>query len=249
MASHDSLRIAENWFDHFSTALGSGDSVAVTSSFLPDGWFRDILVFGWDFRSLEGRAKIQNYLTEVLGKVGITNMQLDKSPSISPRPFSLTTTQPAGVELAFTFDLPYGACRGHARLLKDSDGEYRALTAMMSLSDLREHEETLTLPLRDDVTGIPGRDMQREYADWVHHVETDPFVLVGAYTDCFRGRVTLIYRILASRCCTNGPTGRRTLQAERSCYVGYRPSSSRRRQLAIQISHAHATHAEKTHYA
>ena len=52
---------------------------------------------------------------------------------------------------------------------------------MTELSDLRGYEEIGTLPLRDDLTGIPGRDMQREFNDWVTQVEDKPYALIGEY--------------------------------------------------------------------
>ena len=49
----------------------------------------------------------------------------------------------------------------------------------MQLEDLAWHEELSTLPLRDDVTGIHGRDMQREFVELVREIETRPHVLIG----------------------------------------------------------------------
>ena len=48
-----------------------------------------------------------------------------------------------------------------------------------ALLELRGHTELPTLPLRDDVTGLPGRNMQQEYAAWVQSVETDPLALIS----------------------------------------------------------------------
>ena len=181
MPTPEMLTAANSWLALFSSAIAEGDSAAVSHLFLPDGWFRDILVFSWDFRSLEGRDKIKAYLEEGLSKTAIANIRLDESDGLAPRTFVFSSTRPAGVELSFTFDLPHGSCRGHARLVEDGDGAFRALAVMMSLNELRGHEETSTLPLRDDITGNQGRDMQKEYADWVHHVETKPDVLISMY--------------------------------------------------------------------
>ena len=64
-------------------------------------------------------------------------------------------------------------------ILADADGEYRALTVMMLLSDLWGHEESPTLHLREDAAGVAGHDMQKEFADWVKEVEAKPYVLIG----------------------------------------------------------------------
>ena len=92
------------------------------------------------------------------------------------------------MELAFTFECRHGHGRAHGRLLRDVDGQFRALSLLTEMSDLRGHEEHNTLPLRDDVTGIPGRDMQKEFTDWVEGVETQPYVLIGMHTHLVRVR-------------------------------------------------------------
>ncbi|OSC96812.1 FAD/NAD(P)-binding domain-containing protein [Trametes coccinea BRFM310] len=82
------------------------------------------------------------------------------------------------VELAFTFKFHKGYGRGYARLLPDADGAFKALSVMMMLYDIAGHEESKTLPLRDDLTGVPGRSMQKELAAWVDEVQTKPHVLI-----------------------------------------------------------------------
>ena len=89
------------------------------------------------------------------------------------------------VEAAFTFECAHGHGRAFVRLVRDVDGVYRALSLFMELSDLVGHEELSTLPLRDDITGLPGRDMQKEFGEWVKGVEDHPYVLIGGFTANF----------------------------------------------------------------
>ena len=129
----------------------------------------------------QGREQIAAYISHTLLKTPINDLRLDDSPNLSPRTFGADSVNHDGfgIELAFNFELPHGSCRGHARLLQDVDGVFRALTVMVMQIDLQEHEETLLLPFRDDFNCVPGKDAQKEYTDWVHSVETDPLVLIS----------------------------------------------------------------------
>ncbi|KAI0677130.1 dimethylaniline monooxygenase (N-oxide-forming) [Trametes maxima] len=174
----DPNSIANDWLDTFSASLSSSDPVNVAHSFLPNGWFRDILVFTWDIRSLEGRDKIAAYLSGTLAQATISNVTLDESPHLAPQTFPVPQIPATGIEAAFTFECTHGHGRANVRLLPDQDGTFRALTLMTELRDLSGHEELATLPLRDDVTGVPGKDMQQDFTAWVKEVETKPYVLI-----------------------------------------------------------------------
>ena len=177
----DSHLIASVWLSKFASALQSGDAAAVTALFLAYGWLRDILVLTWDLRTLEGQNKIATYLSESLKKGQITDVRLDDIPRLAPRICKVPLTYDmSSIEFGFKFELPHGHGRGLVRLVENSaDGTYRAFTVLLTLEDIRGHEELARLPLRDDVTGLPGRDMEREVAEWVRQVETNPYVLIG----------------------------------------------------------------------
>ncbi|KAI9066764.1 FAD/NAD-P-binding domain-containing protein [Trametes sanguinea] len=170
--------LAKEWLSAFAAAIGSNDSNALAQTILADGWLRDILVFTWDIRSLEGRERIASYLSTTLPIAAVSSIKLDERPFLAPRTFELPLKQATGVEAAFTFECAHGRARGNVRILPDADGNYKAFTLMTELFDLPDHEEQGTLPLRDDLTGIPGRDMQKEFADWVKAVETQPYALI-----------------------------------------------------------------------
>ncbi|KAI1793657.1 dimethylaniline monooxygenase (N-oxide-forming) [Ganoderma leucocontextum] len=165
------LLISSQWLSACSSALHHGDVKAVTDLFLPNGWLRDILVFAWDIRSLEGREKIKTYLADRLLDAHITSIQLDDTPHLAPH-------MELGVEFAFTFECHRGHGRAYVRLTPDEDSVHRAFTILTELADLRGYEELATLPLRDDVTGVPGKDMQKDYADMVRSVEANPHVII-----------------------------------------------------------------------
>ncbi|KAI0755521.1 dimethylaniline monooxygenase (N-oxide-forming) [Fomes fomentarius] len=148
----DPHSIASTWLSDFSSAFEQADAHAIPALFLTEGWLRDLLVFTWNFRSLHGRDKVVAYLSEFfrVRTARITDVRFDTAPELTPR----MCTAPSGqecVEFAFAFELPHGPCRGYTRLLPDASGTYRALTVMVTLSELRGCEELGTLPLRDDI--------------------------------------------------------------------------------------------------
>ena len=179
----DLHHVASEWLAACSSALNRAEVDAVLQLFLPDGWLRDLLVFTWDVRSLAGREKIAAYLANTLAPAKITEVKLNDTPGLAPGAIVIPQLGNAqGVEVAFTFECRNGHGRAHARLLKDANGKYRALSLLTELSDLRGHEEFNTLVFRDDVTGIPGRNMQQEWDTWVERVESNPYALISMST-------------------------------------------------------------------
>ena len=212
----DTLLISSNWLSACSSALRNADVTALTDLFLPNGWLRDILVFTWDIRSLEGHEKIATYLADRLLEARITDVQLDNTPHLAPR-------VDLGVEFVFTFECHRGHGRAYVRLTPDADGVHRAFTMLTELADLRGHEELGRLPLRDDVTGLPGRDMQKDYADMVADVENNPYVIIGERPSDIAGCPANCMRNCnfdVSWRCTDRSTGSRPVQADEHTYAG-----------------------------
>ncbi|KAH9899992.1 FAD/NAD-P-binding domain-containing protein [Cubamyces lactineus] len=176
--AYDTRHIASSWLAALASASQAADVSAVGGLFLRNGWLRDVLVFTWDFRSLQGRDTVEAYLSNTLSDAQVVELQLDSNPLLQTEASFIPQIHAIDVEFAFTFECHNGHGRGYARLLPDQDSIFKAFTVLMMLSDLHGHEELGTLPLRDDLTGIPGRDMQKEIAEWTREVETEPYVLI-----------------------------------------------------------------------
>ncbi|KAI9001124.1 FAD/NAD-P-binding domain-containing protein [Trametes punicea] len=170
--------VASSWLAELASTIQRGDVEAASELFLPNGWLRDLLVFTWDIRSLDGRGAVRSYLRQRLSNAQITEVKLEGTAHLSPQTSYVPQIRAIDVEFAFTFECHKGHGRGYCRLLPDHDGSFKAFSVMVMLSDLRGHEELRTLHLRDDLTGIPGRNMQEEFAAWVRSVETKPYVLI-----------------------------------------------------------------------
>lgn len=133
--------VATRWLARFAEFLSAGDVDAAVSTFLPDGWFRDVLTFTWDNRSLAGRAKISAYLSGTLTSARIADVQLDERPGLQPAYVPLTPSTSA-VGAGFTFTSSVARGQGYFRLLlEDLSSEWKALSVFMMVSDLKEHEE------------------------------------------------------------------------------------------------------------
>ncbi|KAJ7486972.1 FAD/NAD-P-binding domain-containing protein [Mycena latifolia] len=132
--------IAEAWLQTFGAALATGDVPGVASCFTPDGWLRDILVFTWNNRTLRGRARVAEYLTDTLSAAPITSVNLDTRTHLTPE-FRHITHAASGVSSGFKFDTAVGPGAGYFSLVEDSEGAWKALIVLMTLADIRGHEE------------------------------------------------------------------------------------------------------------
>ncbi|KAG2058384.1 FAD/NAD(P)-binding domain-containing protein [Suillus hirtellus] len=185
MASEDRYAIPADWLKSLEVASSAGDSTSFVSHFLSDGWFRDLLCFSWDFRTLSGLEKIHGFLSEVVdGKTrlehsGLRDFKLDDHTVNAPSPFKLPGLQGIqGVQGAFTFTItkPAALGRGFFRLTQDTDGKWKALTLFTNMQDLVGHEESSA-----DQYG-PHEDRKMTWEEDVdarfRAIEADPTVLI-----------------------------------------------------------------------
>jgi putative flavoprotein involved in K+ transport len=116
----------EEWLSRFEEALTAGDSAAASELFLDDSYWRDLVAFTWNLKTVEGPAGVKDMLDHAL-------------PHTKPRHWA-TTEPPAtaeGVTEAWIeFETEVGRGRGHLRL---KDG--KAWTLLTTLAELKGHEE------------------------------------------------------------------------------------------------------------
>ncbi|TCD63704.1 hypothetical protein EIP91_005109 [Steccherinum ochraceum] len=170
----DPCHIAVSWLSKFGEAICAGDIAATTNTILPHGWLRDVLTFTWDCRSLEGTEKISKYLSGKLKPGFITDVKLWDDAHVRPAFFPLGPGA-SGVEAPFSFEAPVTHGRGLARLVKDGNGEWKALSVCMYVADIKGHEET------DHEVGIYGNHTLAwadVYAERKAKIESEPQVLI-----------------------------------------------------------------------
>lgn len=115
------------WLSAFETALATRDIARATSMFAVDSFWRDLVSFTWNLKTMEGR--------EAIG-------QMLESRLAGTDPSRLRTREPAtddgdGVVSAFIeFETAVGRGTGHLRLKDD-----QAWTLLTALQELKDHEE------------------------------------------------------------------------------------------------------------
>ncbi|KAJ6497149.1 FAD/NAD-P-binding domain-containing protein [Mycena vitilis] len=181
----DPHQVASSWLDDYGAFLASGDVEGVVSCFQPDGFLRDFLTFTWNNRTLRGHEKIASYLENTLTVASIADLKLESRRGLTPEAAGfngqlvsqLTSTVSAG----FTFGCKIGKGQGYFTLVSASDGEWKAISVLMQLADIRGHEEWLS---EEGVYGghtLSWTDVNRERRETI---EKDPHVLIvgGGHT-------------------------------------------------------------------
>ena len=158
----------DRWLSSFDEALTSGDPAAASELFLDQSYWRDLVAFTWNIKTVEGPEGVRDMLEHSLERAKPSNWA--------------TTEEPAEAEgvteawLAFETDIG----RGHAHLrLKDG----KAWTLLTTLDELKGHEEP---KLHERPKGVEhGADPERE--TWLESrvreaeelgYETQPEVLI-----------------------------------------------------------------------
>ncbi|MGB3604207.1 NAD(P)/FAD-dependent oxidoreductase [Gordonia sp. (in: high G+C Gram-positive bacteria)] len=119
------------WLERFNTALASGDPSAVADLFVADSYWRDLVAFTWNLKTVEGRAEIIDMLAA-------------RQRETAANGFARTgdATEDDGVAAAFiAFATAVGRGDGLVRVRTDDDGVDRAWTLLTTLQELSDHEE------------------------------------------------------------------------------------------------------------
>ncbi|WP_374158038.1 NAD(P)-binding domain-containing protein [Mycobacterium sp. G7A2] len=118
------------WLADFEAALAVRDIDRVAGMFAVDSFWRDLVSFTWNLKTMEGREQITDMLTTRLAGTDPSGFRTRETP-----------TEDEGVTTAFIeFETAVGRGVGHLRL-KDEDGVPRAWTLLTALQELKGHEE------------------------------------------------------------------------------------------------------------
>lgn len=99
-------KIVNDWLDGFSNAVAEGPSVAVNDFFLEDSYWRDLLAFTWNIRTMEGRSAIADMLEATLSSAAPSGWHISGEP----------TAEGDTIEAWFTFETAVARCEGIMRL-------------------------------------------------------------------------------------------------------------------------------------
>ena len=115
------------WLADFSTALKQNDLTAVSDLFADECYWRDLLAFTWNIKTLEGKAQIDAMLANVLNRVRPCNWRLDGDPTVNDDNI---------IEAFISFEIAIARGIGHLRL---KDG--KCWTLLTTMTELKGHEE------------------------------------------------------------------------------------------------------------
>ena len=117
---------AAGWLEEFGAALKSGDPDAVAALFQEDCYWRDLVSFTWNIKTMEGRQQVREMLAARLADTAPSNWRLEGE----------ATEADGVVEAWLTFETGVARGRGHLRL---KDG--KAWTLLTTMTELKGHEE------------------------------------------------------------------------------------------------------------
>jgi putative flavoprotein involved in K+ transport len=117
------------WLGEFEAALKARDVDAAAGLFATDSYWRDLVAFTWNIKTVEGRDGVADLLSACLD-------------GADPEHFR-TTEEPAEadgvVEAWLEFDTAAGRCRGHLRL--NDEGAWTLLTSLHELKGFEERKK------------------------------------------------------------------------------------------------------------
>ena len=123
------------WLSAFGDALAANDPARAAALFTEDGFWRDLVAFTWNLKTLEGRAEISDMLTATLAHVQPTGWKITGG---------LEPAEAGGITEAW-IDFETAAGRGHGHLRLRGG---QAWTLLTTLYELKGYEEPKGRPAR-----------------------------------------------------------------------------------------------------
>jgi cation diffusion facilitator CzcD-associated flavoprotein CzcO len=128
--------LATDWLSHLNTALTSTNAALFDDLISPEGFWRDIVAFTNDFRSI-AKPNVRQAAADRLPIVKAKNAKLTTPlPSVA-RPFP----DVAFLEVYFTFETAVGPSVGIAKLVPGAEGKYVAYILFTALDGIHGHPE------------------------------------------------------------------------------------------------------------
>jgi cation diffusion facilitator CzcD-associated flavoprotein CzcO len=174
-------RLAETWLAALAGMLATQDAARVPALLHEDGYWRDLLTFGWQFKTLHGVDAIQAWLRQADVVTTAHEFRIDEAPFVSAIGEHSET-----LEFFFTFATEIAHGRGFVRLAADARAPagavaYTLLTTMQQLKEFPErvgrnrHRENMRVTSSELDNWLDRRTAAQEFTD------RDPdVVIVGA---------------------------------------------------------------------
>ena len=126
MSDSHATRTVRAFLGHLSAALEKADVVAAKALFTPDCYWRDLVAFTWNIKTMEGQAAVGAMLEATLANVQPHNWQIEGEASGADD----------AAEAWFGFETQVARGRGHIRLKGD-----KCWTLLTTMTELKGFEE------------------------------------------------------------------------------------------------------------
>jgi len=164
----DPAAAVAGWLASFEDALAAGDPEAAAELFGASSFWRDLVAFTWNLKTVEGPEGVKDMLASTLDHVKPSDFRTSEEP-----------TEADGVTEAWiTFETEVGRGLGHLRLK-----EGKAWTLLTTLSELKGHEvpKRARRPMGAEHGASKERrtwlEKRRQEAEQLGH-ETQPYVVI-----------------------------------------------------------------------
>ncbi|OYO03024.1 putative flavoprotein involved in K+ transport [Propionibacteriaceae bacterium ES.041] len=129
-APSDPQARVDAWLARFQQALAAADGAATADLFATECYWRDLIAFTWNLKTVEGREQVADLVTQTGERTAATGFATSEPPE-----------EADGVLTAWLrFETAVGRGMGLVRLVTE-DGEDRAWTLLTAMYELKGHEE------------------------------------------------------------------------------------------------------------
>lgn len=173
----DAKTVAQEWLNKLDAIVTDRAFSRLGEIFHEDSWWRDIVALQWDFRTLHGRERIADFLSQNQQQGLLSSPRLQETGHFQPK--IETVRQDTGfawISSLFHFETRIGRGSGVLRLTQEKAGEWKAYAVYTSLQELKGFEEPLgtrrTYGTLDSMPGgvdggtwVERRQRQLDFAD------------------------------------------------------------------------------------
>lgn len=181
MAVAERQWIAEAWLAELNAALARGDWRGAAEVMGEDSYWRDLLTFGWAFRTCHGVDAIAEALALHYAGSGSHGFAIDGEPSVG-RLGAFGET----IEFFIAFETGVATGRGYVRLILDPKApeRFRALATLTAMKELKAFPELHRRERRCEALPVPVREWQnwqdRRVATRAFRDRDPEVIIVGA---------------------------------------------------------------------
>lgn len=133
-------RIATQWIGKLEAILQADNVSSLPEIMHVDSWWRDMLGFSWDFRTIYGVNKISAYLSENQSRARLHNFKVRESGKFVPH-LKTPLTGLSWIESMFDFENSSGSGSGMLRLLEDANGTWKGFMMYTALQEMKDFKE------------------------------------------------------------------------------------------------------------